>query len=114
MGEMDELKKAYLAPAQDLVTWQVEYIDNELRHGVSTNPQEDSLTVLDEEQSVPLELFRCERERRGHDHAVFAHCTTLFISRQRKNEYQNLKKNRGSIPRAACCVANRSWDKCKG
>ena len=47
----------YLSTTQDLVAGEVEDVEDELRHRVPTDPQEERLPVLDEEETVTLETF---------------------------------------------------------
>ena len=47
----------HLATAEDLVAGEVEDVEDELRHRVPTDPQEERLPVLDEEETVALESF---------------------------------------------------------
>ena len=47
----------YLASTQNLVVWQIEDVHNELRNSVPADPEEDRLSVLDEEQTVALQPF---------------------------------------------------------
>ena len=48
---------AYLAATKDLVIGKVENVHNELRYGVPTNPKEERLAVLDEEETMTFETF---------------------------------------------------------
>ena len=47
----------HLATAEDLVTGEVEHVHDKLGNRVPTDPQEDCLSVLDEEETVALESF---------------------------------------------------------
>ena len=51
------VEHAYLATTEDLVIGQVEDVHNELWYCVPTNPKEERLAVLDEEETVALESF---------------------------------------------------------
>ena len=47
----------YLSTTQDLVAGEVEDVEDELRHRIPTDPQEERLPVLDEEETMALESF---------------------------------------------------------
>lgn len=49
--------ETYLASTQNLVVGQVEDVHNELRHGIPADPEEDRLSILNEEQPMALESF---------------------------------------------------------
>ena len=47
----------HLATAEDLVAGEVEHVHNELGNRVPADPQEDRLSVLDEEETMALKTF---------------------------------------------------------
>ena len=47
----------YLSTTQNLVAGEVEDVEDELRHRVPPDPQEDRLAVLDEEETMTLQPF---------------------------------------------------------
>lgn len=60
LGETDspgDDKKADLSTTENLIVRKIEDVHDELRNRVATDPQEDSLPVLDEEEAVPLQPF---------------------------------------------------------
>ena len=68
---------SYLPSTQDFIVGEVEHVHDELWHGVPADPEEQRLAILDEEETVAFEPFRCRRKRLRHDHAVFADRTAL-------------------------------------
>ena len=53
-----------LPAAQDLVAWEVKYVHNKLRNGITSNPEEYCLAIFDQEKTVTLETFRGQRKGR--------------------------------------------------
>ena len=57
MTELELEPETYLATTQNLVVGQVEDVHDELRHCVPADPEEDRLSILNEEQPMALESF---------------------------------------------------------
>jgi len=47
-----------LSATQSLIVGQVEHILNELRDGITTNPEEDGLSIFNQEQTMSLKALR--------------------------------------------------------
>lgn len=84
MGEEDQLLpsfarviRIYLATAKLGVARYIKDVKHELRNSIATEPQEDVLAVLDEEEAVSLETLGGERERSRKNDAVVADGTAL-------------------------------------
>jgi hypothetical protein len=54
----------HLPSTEDIVTWQIKHILNKLRYCIASNPQKDSLSVLNQEQTMPFQSFGCQRKCR--------------------------------------------------
>lgn len=59
------------------IAWQVKDIHDKLRHSITPNPQENRLSILNQEQSVSLEPFTGERQRWREYDARIANSTSL-------------------------------------
>ena len=57
MTELELEPETYLATTQNLVVGQVEDVHDELWYRVATDPEEERLAVLDEEETMALKTF---------------------------------------------------------
>lgn len=73
------LDAAHLAAAQVGIRRQVEDVKHELVDGVAADPEEDVLAVLDQEQAVPFEALRRERQRVREDDALLRDGAALYV-----------------------------------
>ena len=72
----------HLATAQVGVGRDIKDVHDELRDGVSSNPEKDVLAVLEEEEPVALEAFAREGQRQWEHDAVLADRAALQASGQ--------------------------------
>jgi len=52
---------------------------NELRNGITTNPEEDGLPILNQEQTMPLKTLRSKRKGWGQNDSLFTNRASLKI-----------------------------------
>lgn len=48
---------AHFSTTQDLVARQVEYVHDELGNGITTDPEENGLAILNEEETMSFQMF---------------------------------------------------------
>ncbi len=68
---------SHLPTLELLVVWQVEDVLNQLRHRLLTYPEEDVLSILDEEQTVSFQPLAGQIKGRWQDQTVLAECSSL-------------------------------------
>lgn len=68
----------YLAAANALVVGDTKEIEAQLRNGITTDPQENVLRVLQHEQSSALETFAAQVHCHGHLNAVLSNRAAVF------------------------------------
>lgn len=75
----EQRRRTHLATLKGMIIRQVEDVLDQLRHGVSTDPEEDVLAVFDEEETVSFESFGGQRESGRKLNAFVADDATLYI-----------------------------------
>ena len=70
----------YLASPKNIVIGQVKNVLDELRNCIPPNPKEDSLSILNQEQTMSLQPLRAEWEKRWHDDAIFIDGSSLAVN----------------------------------
>ena len=68
----DLARSAHLASLELLVVGEIEHIHHELGYGLLSNPEEDVLTILDQEQSMSFQPLARQIEGWWKDHAILA------------------------------------------
>lgn len=92
---------------------EVKHIHDELGHGISSDPEEDVLSVLDQEESMAFEPFGREWQRMREDDTGVRDCTALM--RTIAVSKGSAMKSRGSDSLlSACCGENRRQDEGMG
>lgn len=74
--------RTHLSSRELGVAGQVKNVHDELRNGITSDPEEDVLSVLDEEETVSLEPLAREVERFGEDDTLLANGSSLGESQR--------------------------------
>lgn len=75
--EEEKPKSTYLAATKNFITWEVEHVNDQLRNSIPSDPEEDSLAILNQEETVSLQPFGSEWQWWGHDHTMLANSSGL-------------------------------------